>query len=161
MTYPAWQSGQRITAGRLNAMVGQWSPWTPTWTTQGASVPSYGNATLTARYVRNGNTVMWRYEVAFGSTTTFGANSDNWLIALPAPATDTALIIGYGEGSMSLGSRFPIRARALTTTQMGLEIAGGRVDATALSPTGLIDNGTPWVWSSGNTIRIQGHYEAA
>lgn len=164
VTYEEWHPGMRLTADRLLSISPTWQDWTPIWSTAtGANTPDFGDAPVVARYAVAATTVHYRLQIAFDATTDFGGggSSDNWQFSLPEEASDEALIIGYGEGAASLGSRFGIRARALTTTQMGLEVASGRVDAGTLDPTGLVDAVTPFTWSDGNTIRVAGTYEAA
>ncbi|MFD8340488.1 hypothetical protein ACFV42_49125, partial [Streptomyces solisilvae] len=77
---------------------GAWTDWTPTWTTSGTTVPSYGNATIKCRYTQIGKTVFANVSIIFGSTTNFGTagNVDNWRFSLPVPAaaiTDAAGVI--------------------------------------------------------------------
>lgn len=163
-----WQAGQRITAARLNLITPVWSSWTPTWTTNtGSNSPSFGNAGIVASYAQVGDVVFFRMELSFGSTTNFGGGgtTDNWQFSLPVTAAATATIVGFGEGQdTSVGSslgRAALRVRLTSTTVMELEVASGRVDATAISNGGLVDAATPWTWANGDFIRVFGQYEAA
>lgn len=165
MAYEPWQPGLIITANRLLSISPTWQDWTPTWSTStGAATPSFGNATVTARYAVAARTVFWRLEIAFGSTTNFGAGasgSDNWQFSVPVTAAATQLVAGQGEAQDTDASlRVPLRARLLSTTQIGLETTGGGTDGAA-SGTGLIDAVTPFTWANGDFIRAWGTYEAA
>jgi hypothetical protein len=157
----------RITAGRLRAISPTWSDWVPVWTTStGANTPSFGNATILARFAQSALTVYWRMEITFGTTTAFGGGgaSDNWRFSLPVAAAATSLIAGYGEisdASAGLGSRMGVRPRLTTATTMEIEMAAARIDAAAAAGVGLIDAASPWAWASGDTIRVFGEYEAA
>ncbi|WP_432158992.1 hypothetical protein [Streptomyces sp. bgisy153] len=164
MTYEPWLAGMWITGGRLRSISPTWTAWTPTWSTStGSNTPSYGNATLNCAYAVSATTVFWRMDIIFGSTTNFGggAGSDNWQFSLPVTAASTFASIGHLELTLSGGGRIYARGRALSTSQMGLEIATGRVDATAVTSNGLVDAVSPWTWASGHTIRGTGQYEAA
>lgn len=168
MAMTAWTAGQRITADRLNDITPIWASWTPTWTTStGANTPSFGNATVTGSYCQTGNIVIYRLEIAFGSTTSFGGGggSDNWRFSTPVTALATASMVGYGEAqdtsvAGSLG-RAGLRVRLTTTTTFECEASTGRPDATAITNGGLIDAVSPWTWANGDFVRIFGQYEAA
>jgi hypothetical protein len=166
--YEPWQPGLRITANRLLAISPTWSDWTPVWTTStGANTPSFGNATLTARYAQSATTVYYQVNVAFGTTTNFGTapgGGDNWRFSLPVAAAATSLIAGWGEiadSSVGSASRMAVRVRLSTTTVMELEMASSRIDGAAISGLGIVDSVSPWTWASGDTLRLIGQYEAA
>jgi hypothetical protein len=168
MGMTAWTAGQRITAGRLNLITPLWASWTPVWTTSsGAATPSFGNATITASYAQTADVVLFRLEIAFGSTTNFGGGGtgDNWRFSVPVTASGTSLVIGYGElQDTSVGTslgRAGVRSRLTTTTTMELETGTGRPDAVAITNSGLIDAVSPWTWANTDTIRIFGQYQAA
>jgi hypothetical protein len=168
MGMTAWQAGQRITASRLNQITPIWSSWTPTWTTSsGAATPSFGNAVITAMYAQVADVVMYRMEITFGTTTSFGGGgaSDNWRFSTPVTASATANVVGFGEAqdssvAGSLG-RVALRTRLTSTTTFELEVSGGRPDAVAIVNGGLIDAISPWTWASTDIIRVFGEYQAA
>lgn len=168
MAIAAWRAGERITAGRLNEITPVWAAWTPTWTTAtGAATPSFGNATIDAAYARVGNTITYRMDITFGTTTSFGGGGtgDNWRFSLPVTASGLALNVGAGElQDTSVGAslgRVAVRVRLTTTTTMELETSSGRPDAVALVNGGLIDAVSPWTWASTDAIRVFGQYQAA
>lgn len=152
---------------------GAWQDWTPAWTTSsGSATPSFGNATILAKYTKIGRTVLWRLEITFGSTTNFGsspASTDNWRFSAPVTAAGTSLDCGFGEvqdasaAGGGIASRLGARVRLTTTTTFELETATGRVDGAALTTPnwGVMDALTPWTWANGDGIRVSGFYESA
>jgi hypothetical protein len=153
-----------------NMTLGAWSAWTPSWTTStGLHLPSFGNATVTGTYAKIGRTVVFSLGVTFGSTTNFGAGvttSDNWLFSLPGALTGSATFAGtqatcgYGRVTQSSGLTAPVTVRVDSGgTNLLLDTAGGRVDATAMASTGTLDSLTPWTWANGNVFQIFGTVE--
>jgi hypothetical protein len=178
VAYSQWLAGQRITAGQLAAISPKWQDWTPTWTTStGAATPSFGNATITARYCQTADLVLVKFEVVFGSTTNFGGGgaSDNWRFSLPVAGISTHQVIGWGEVNKSGSKRHVCRMRMTTTTEFELELSSGApdgLDTTADGANGggkgLVDAVSPWsnastgtTWASGYAIRGEAQYEAA
>jgi hypothetical protein len=168
MAVAAWKAGEDITAARLAAITPIWASWTPTWTTStGVNTPSFGNATVTGSYCQAGDAVMFRLEITFGTSTTFGGggSGDNWRFSLPVTAAATANVVGFGEAQdTSVGGslgRVGLRVRLTTTSVMELEVATGRPDAVALLNGGLVDAISPWAWASTDIVRIFGQYQAA
>ena|SRR5690606_3586681 len=165
MPYEPWQPGMLVTASRLAAISPTWQDWTPVWsTTSGSATPSFGDASITARYAVAARTVHFRLEISFGATTNFGGGgtSDNWQFSVPITAASSMLITGMGEIELSgPSSRMPVRARLNSPSQFVVECSGRRYDDTAPSSSGIIDASTPWTWASGSAIRLAGTYEAA
>jgi hypothetical protein len=142
-----------------------WQNWTPAWTTAtGLHTPSYGNASLTCRYVKHGPTVHFAFQIIFGSSTTFGTgttSADNWVFGLPLPAASTEQCIGFAElNANDTKVRAVSRIRCASTTQFQLEISATMPGVTA-PVTGLTDSVSPWTWASGHTLHGTGTYEAA
>lgn len=164
MAYEPWQPGMLITANRLLAISPTWQDWVPAWSTStGSNLPSFGDATVTARYAVSALTVYWRLEIAFGTTTNFGGGggSDNWQFSAPVTAAAAQLVAGSGEAQDTDATlRVPLRARLLSTTRIGFETSGGATDGASTS-SGLIDSVTPFTWASGDFVRAWGTYEAA
>ncbi|MFF7130408.1 hypothetical protein [Streptomyces sp. NPDC008240] len=150
-----------------NLGMGAWTSWTPTWTTSsGAATPSYGNATVDCKYVRIGRTIIFRFDITFGSTTNFGTSpgtGDNWLFSLPVtPAAAAGSSICMMALRQSNAAALMARARiASTGTDMILSINSARVDAGAITNTGDVDSVSPWTWASSNELHAVGQYEAA
>ncbi|MFE9626465.1 hypothetical protein [Streptomyces sp. NPDC006527] len=142
-----------------------WQSWTPTWTTSsGNAAPSYGNATVSCRYVKSGTTVHCNFTIVFGSTTNFGTSptaSDNWRFSLPVPAAAVQSVVGFAELGVDNTSRVVSRVQIATTNTFELVISSGRSSGAALANTGLVDALSPWTWASGNAILGTATYEAA
>ncbi|CAM5699737.1 hypothetical protein [Streptomyces aurantiogriseus] len=142
-----------------------WQSWTPTWTTNtGAATPSFGNATLSCRYVKFGTTVHLNFSITFGSTTTYGTSattSDNWRFSLPVAASAVHPQIGFAELGAANETRAVARMYCGTTTTFEMQISTGRPNAAVHANYGSVDALTPWTWASGNTIRGTATYEAA
>jgi hypothetical protein len=166
MAYEPWQPGMTVTAGRLLSISPTWQEWTPIWSTSGASTPSFGNASVSARWAQSALTVHFRVDIVFGSTTNFGSGTDNWRLSTPVPAASTIGGCGSGEiqntASGTPGARQPIRVRLTTTQTFEFEMSGGNIfGADTSSGAGLIDASTPGTWVSGSALRFWGTYEAA
>lgn len=168
MPYEPWQPGMRITANRLLSISPTWQDWTPVWTTStGANTPSFGNATITARYAQSALTVFWKLEITFGTTTNFGGGGagDNWRMTTPVAAAAITQICGSGEAqdtsvAGSLG-RLGVRVRLTTASTFEFEVSAGRPDSVAVTSGGLIDAVSPWTWANTDALRAWGTYEAA
>lgn len=144
---------------------GGWTPYTPTWTTQtGVNTPSLGNATVSCSYIKLGRKVDVRFEINFGSTTTFGSSpttGDNWQFSLPVAAARSSDSLGFVELSLSNSAIMMARARAYSTTGFRLGIVGGRPDAVAVNNTGDVDSISPWVWTTAGSLKGHLTYESA
>ncbi|MFJ4619079.1 hypothetical protein [Streptomyces sp. NPDC088812] len=142
-----------------------WQSWTPAWTTNsGLAAPSYGNATVSCRYVKSGRTVHCNFAIVFGSTTSFGtspATTDNWRFSLPVPASGAQSVVGFAELGVDNTTRIVSRVQIPTTTTFELVISTGRSSGVALTNTGLVDSVSPWTWASGNSVLGTATYEAA
>lgn len=173
MAFEDWQPGMIMTEERLASISPTWQDWTPVWTTStGVNSPSFGNASITARYAVSARTVFFRLEIVFGSTTNFGGGGggDNWRFSLPVTAAATQLTAGSGEaqdsatGGSPSAVRVPLRPRLTTTTTLELETSGGATGFAggyAATSVGLIDAITPFTWANTDALRITGQYEAA
>lgn len=161
MPFVPWQPGNRITSARLNSISPIWTAWTPTWsTTSGSNIPTIGNGTYDCEYTQTADLVVARFEVVFGSTTTFGS-TDNWTFSLPVAAAATVTMVGVASLLQSNPIRSHARCRLNSPTVMMFEIDTGRPDATAISSLGIADASAPWTWASGNAIRATLTYHAA
>lgn len=77
-----WQPGMRITADRLNAIIGDWRDYTPTWYVASGTA-TLGNGTLDGRYQLMGKTCNFAMRFQFGSSTTTSVLDADWEFALP------------------------------------------------------------------------------
>jgi hypothetical protein len=147
---------------------GSYLTWTPTWsTTSGIHLPSFGNAVATFKAHKLGKNVHVTFDVAFGSTTNFGATpatTDNWTFSLPPawPANTNPPGSFLGVGDMykdptNLGFT-RIKLSGATAISFGILtcfVAG----ALGGGIGGDVDSITPWTWASGHAIRGSFDYE--
>lgn len=128
-----------------------WSSWTPTLTgiTQ-------GNGTVEARYIQIGKTVHFYFLFTFGSTSGMGST----LFSLPVTAAS------YISAAKSM-----IGTATFHDTSTGFQYVGfSRLDTTTTARgvtfsssagTTNISSTVPFTWATGDTLVIQGTYEAA
>lgn len=145
---------------------GAWTSYTPTWTTQsGSATPSLGNAVVSCYYRKLGRTVDVRFEIAFGSTTSFGTSpttGDNWQFSLPVTAARATDSLGFVELSNNSNTAMCMgRARCYSTTGMRIGITTGRVDGTAVANSGDVDSLSPFTWVANGSVRGHFTYESA
>jgi hypothetical protein len=140
---------------------GAWTPYTPTWTSQGSAQPSLGNAVLNCKYHKIGRAVTVKFSITFGSTTNFGTSptgSDNWQFSLPVTAvngTDDGL--GFLEMYQNATNYGLARVKLYSTTGFRLGVSAGSTSGIG----GDADSVTPFTWASGNVLRGTFTYESA
>ncbi|MGI5347040.1 hypothetical protein ACQEU8_02455 [Streptomyces sp. CA-250714] len=78
-------AGQRITAGKLNQMVGEWLPYNVRWTADSGTT-TLGNGLLSGKYQRVGNSINFRVVFEWGSGTFQSLPGQNWHFTLPVAA---------------------------------------------------------------------------
>lgn len=164
MAIASWLAGQRITADRLNAITPIFTAWTPTWaTTSGVGTPGIGNGTYDCEYAQVGNLVVCRFEVVFGTTSTFGGGgtADNYMFTLPVTAASAATYVGTADLRQSNSIRVMGRCFLFNTTNVQFDVSTGQPDGNAVGNTGTVDATTPFTWASTNNIRAFFTYEAA
>lgn len=142
---------------------GAWVSYTPTWTSTATGTPSLGNATVDCRSHKLGRKVEVRFEITFGSTTTFGntGTGDNWQFSLPYTAARNGDTIGWLQLQQSNSAVCLARARTNSTTTFLIGIASGQVGGAVPTNTGDVDSVSPWTWANGNSIKGQLTYESA
>lgn len=165
MSASQWVGGQRASADRLSNMLHKFNDFSPDWnTTSGAAFPSYGNAVIDCRYTQSGDLVIAHYDITFGSTTNFGggAGADNFMFSLPVVSRTTTQDVGeLIIGTTAAGARVVGRARLVDTSNVEIEISNNRLDSGAIANTGLVDAISPFVWTSGSSVKGVIEYEAA
>ncbi|MER5559712.1 hypothetical protein ABT071_14010 [Streptomyces sp. NPDC002506] len=155
-----WLAGQKITAGGLNNDAGQWTAYTPTWTSSSGAAPSLGNGTLDGEYSLNGSTCTVRIALAGGSTTTWGGGQHRF--ALPFTAASLANA-NFGYIGSALGSDLG------TAYYPGIcRIFGAGTFVMLISPTTATGsapaewNATrPFTWGSGDHLSLEITYKPA
>lgn len=153
--------GVRTTRFILSPMLGEdwtamaWAAWTPTLANL-----TLGNGTVTARYVRAGNTIVYRFKFKLGSTSAVGVAPTFTLPVAPAAdyvsQEDNSLgvvsILDSGAALYTGGLRFD----GGSTVQVFAVGAGGTY-AGPVQITSLI----PMTWAVSDCIVVNGTYEAA
>ena len=125
-----------------------WQAYTPTWTVSSGTAPAIGNGTLAGRYWQLGATVYVRILFLAGSTTTYGSGGD-WQFAVPVAAA---------SGNNQSVPGFIAASSAYNVA--GIIPAGGS-NLLPLTSSGYVTNSSPYAWSSGGEIFIEGFYESA
>lgn len=160
---------QNLTAGNLQT--GAWTSWTPTWTTtSGSHTPTYGNATVTGVYAKFGRTLHVALTVTFGSTTDFGSGAtatDNWIFSLPGGLVAAS---AWRNQVLQCGLAWALQGASTTALPLNtmvdtggsnflFNVIGGQVNGVAPANAGVVDSITPFVWATGNTLRMNGTVE--
>jgi hypothetical protein len=143
----------KLNSDQLDSRGSAWTSWTPTWTNL-----TVGLGTNTGFYKQIGKTVYFRVYFSYGSGSSVGTNP-----TLTLPATSVDYVNGYTQIAVGTawdngGSIFDIFALWLSTTSCVLlaKTAGGSyVSHANLTAT------VPLTFSTGDTIALQGFYEAA
>lgn len=139
----------------VDALEAAWTAFTPAWTATGSN-PVLGNGTLTGKYKRFGKTIIVRWVLTIGSTSTFGVGS--WLLSTPFTAhADYSLAGGADIGQatlrdLSAGSR--VQRHVVIASPGSNVVLSDDAGGNALA-------GTPWVWANGDAIVAEAVYEAA
>jgi hypothetical protein len=128
--------------------VDAWTAYTPTNTNV-----TLGNGTQVARYQRIGRTIYVKYNLTFGSTTSYGGNVS---IGLPVAAAAT----GQSVGSVSIldtGTANYVGV-ALVTESATVATIHHSVPG---SNAGAVNATAPMTWTTGDVLRMTVIYEAA
>lgn len=154
-------NGNTLPAAALNDLAGtlnllkyadKWIAWSPTWTNL-----MVNNGTQYARWTKIGTTVVFALDLKLGSTSAVAANPNFSLPTAAYAATLQTMLISVDladEGTAHYpGVGYPGSA---TTLVLMAQSAGG----TYVS-TGEINATAPFTWTTGDSIRVSGMYEAA
>jgi len=123
-----------------------WTSYAPTWTSSGTP-PTIGNGAVSGAYRKEGRTVHFRVRVIAGSTTTFGTGT--WIFTTPfdvltGGAVGTHAILDSGVAWYHGNASVIV---AVNTIYLG-------------RATGFVSQGTPVTLGSGDSIYVEGTYEA-
>jgi hypothetical protein len=154
MAIAAFVAGQTLTAADMNSVGGFWASYTPTWSSTGTA-PVLNNGTLTGRWARCGNVIIYMIKLTVGSTTTLGTG--NYVFSLPVAVGSVTDFIGDAfAGDASVGS-------AGYSTGIAFLGAGGTVGAYFGNTVGAsaLTNANPMTWANGDRLWLHGMYEAA
>lgn len=174
MAYALWKAGERITAARLNEMMGDWADYTPTWTADSGTT-TLGNGTLDGRWKRHGNTVEFAIRLQWGTTTTTSVSTANWEFALPTAPSSVKGTTWQPVSAWIYDSSAPARwsARAYVNSTSGNVTAiivnadGDLMDRSEMPSLTAQGGSTTSVnpgnvaWADGDRLNIWGSYEAA
>ncbi|MGW8326467.1 hypothetical protein ACWGLE_01025 [Streptomyces sp. NPDC055897] len=155
-----WLAGQRITAGLLNNDAGQWTSYTPTWTSSSGAAPVLGNGTLDGEYSLNGSTCTIRVSLIGGSTTTWGGGLHRFALPFTAASLANANFSYVGSVLASDVGTFyyPGICRILSAGTFVMAISPNT--STGAAPAEW--NATrPFTWGSGDYLSLECTYRPA
>lgn len=152
ITGALWPTGSPVTAGMVASEA--WNDWVPALTSL-----TIGNGTVTAKYVKLGRTVHYKFKFVLGSTSAVGINPT---ITPPVPLSADYAAAGadsvgdaclydagvnnfHGQVWISAGNFNPVVRRA---------------DGTYVN-SALIGATVPHTWGTGDVLSFHGTYEAA
>lgn len=137
--------------------LGAWQTWTPTVESLVGTAWQVGNGTITGRYLRQGNIVIWSLRFDIGSTTvrgTSGTNNELEFSNFPF-ANNGAVHIG-GDGyaaDVSVGTGHGMLFVQETSTSILPKVYSGTTNL-----AGVI-NTVPFTWDTGDFMTFRGYYE--
>jgi hypothetical protein len=145
--------GQLCDGIDAGSYVGNWTAYTPTWTTWGGTLPVLGNGVLQGQYMKINKMIFFWIYMSIGSTS--GPGTGTWLWSLPA--------------GLPLSGGFPFSGRGTALIERGnaqfwnLGIAYGYIQTNDVSLTpgggvGHAANGSPITLAAGDRFHIGGHY---
>jgi hypothetical protein len=151
-----WVAGETVSAAEMNTEVrdaitgieAAWTAYSPSWTSTGTA-PVLGNGTLTGSYLRIGHTIFYKIRLTAGSTTTFGTLT--YQLSLPVAAANVTAYDDLG-GVVANIAAVKYAGAAFVATSIQVQILFG---STIMTPT------SPGTFASGNTISVNGSFEAA
>lgn len=125
--------------------LGTWAAYTPTWTNL-----SPGNATVTARWTKSGDTVRVAVTFVWGSSTSITAA--NVYMGLPVSPTNS--------GSDTLLGSVGLRD-ASGAWRVGGAFRSGSTVRLIMSDGTNLTSAVPWTWAVGDIISVNLSYEVA
>ncbi len=126
---------------------GNWTAYTPTFTSTGTPPVIGTGGSTTGRYIQRGNTVEVQVLVQWGSSgNTFGTGA--YLISPPVTP----------EGSLNAHLGTAYLDDATNVPSVGLWLESGAI---ATDGGGLVSSTVPFTWANTDSFRINGTYEAA
>lgn len=148
-----------VTPAKLQTGTGSgwaWAAYTPTTTNV-----TLGNGTLVGAYVQTGKTVNFRIKLTFGTTTSFGG-AINFGLPVTANSVYTSsnpYILGamWLDDSGVANYQGFVSALSTTTINPGVWNVAGTYPTVVVSVNATV----PFAWGTGDSISIQGVYEAA
>lgn len=129
---------------------GAWGDFTPTWTASTTN-PSVGDGTLSGRYIQDGDTVHFRVQLHWGSTTSGG--SGEWQFTLPVEHRGGRWVFSAFGHDNATAWRAALNALTISSTAFKVYTADTAA-GDALTPS------IPHTWANGDDLWIVGTYEA-
>jgi hypothetical protein len=142
-----------ITSGELFVTGTAWASYAVLWTADGVSQPDIGNGTLVGKFKRIGKVVFVHVTLTTGTTTTYG--SGTWRFSLPLPATSSRAVTVpalYLDNGIAYHAGQAITEFAGNTSFVSV-LSGG-------SPMAPVTSTNPFTWVGGDSLTINGSYEA-
>lgn len=168
MAYSAWSVvfGEQPSAAKWNILGSNdahfysflgdnlaWQSWTPTGTNF-----TIGNGTYACAYIKIGKTVICRFKVTLGNTSSMGSDPTFTLPLTASAASSAGHLIGnlYVEDSGTAAYYGVIRITSTTTFALNIQSAG----ATYVAAAG-INSTSPFTWTTNDFVAGYFVYEAA
>lgn len=133
----------------IDAVVGDWTPYTPVWAASGTAA-FLGNATLLGRYLKINKIVFVDVALTMGSTTTYGTGT--YTLTLPLPALDA---------NGQTGAVFLYHLASTTSYGGSLFVAASTIFGVWSDGAGQIGPAIPFTWAAGDQLRASFFYVAA
>lgn len=130
--------------------IGEWQNFTPVWTASTTN-PTLGNGTLVGRFTQIGNTVHYSITLTIGSTTTNGSGVYRFS---PPVAPSQGTLSPAGNALLADASPVAYRPRTAYFDTPARIVMRDEAGAN-------VTHNAPWTWATGDTIKINGTYEAA
>jgi hypothetical protein len=135
---------------------GDWISYTPAWTASTTN-PAIGNGTLLGGYRRIGNQIDFWIQFIAGSTSTFGSGA--YYLSLPVATTieSGSYNFGYQVILLDSGTAWYPNYYGIGTSdgQTGKFLILNSSTLAAITPT------SPFTWTTGDVIIVQGSYRVA
>ena len=137
----------------LRAIGDPWTPFTPTWTASGTQ-PVIGDGTIVGAYSAAGKRVSFWAIVTMGASTTYGTGA--YFLSLPILQNLTPNWVFNGIAfDTSAGTSYPTYGQNLSSSLIRIMKISGTQSLASVSNT------VPFTWAAGDTLSINGSYEAA
>lgn len=146
-----------LTSG-LSGSTWAWQSWTPTITASGGGGPAIGDGTYACKYTQIGKTVICRFSITLGSTTTFGSG----IVRFSVPVTpENSGKIGVGSAYIEdAGSQAYLGMVELTPSTSTIEFSYHSTSGSGRSSYVSGSLGQPFTWGVGDYINATFTYEA-
>lgn len=133
-----------------------WQTWATVWGVISSGANTLGNGSLAASYTQIGKTVHLRILLTWGSTTS--STGVDWCFSPPVTPNTNMIFYPIGNTISSGVSDNLGDLRFFSATQLQPRVG----TATGSFVTnGPISNVSPFTWTTGNSLKLSGTYEAA